>query len=114
MREIAERLRAWSGSGTPYALATVVGVRGSAPRDPGASMAVSADGEVVGSGSGGCVEGAVYETAREVLATGRATTETYGISDDDAFSFGLSCGGILEVLIQPVRPGSDWAASPEV
>src|SRR4051794_36236836 len=105
MREISERLRAWTGSGTPYALATVVGVRGSAPRDPGAAMAVSADGEVVGSVSGGCVEGAVYESAREVLDSGEAVLETYGISDEDAFAVGLTCGGILDVLIQPVPLG---------
>jgi xanthine dehydrogenase accessory factor len=103
MREIRERLEAWSTTGTPYALATVVGVRGSAPRDPGAAMAVSADGEVVGSVSGGCVEGAVYESARDVLASGEAVLETYGISDEDAFAVGLTCGGILDVLIQPVH-----------
>src|SRR3954469_24990758 len=103
MREIAERLRDWTGGGTPYALATVVGVRGSAPRDPGAAMAVNAEGEVVGSVSGGCVEGAVYESAREVLASGEAVLETYGISDEDAFAVGLTCGGILDVLVQPVH-----------
>src|SRR4051794_38942703 len=106
MREILERLQAWQAGGTEYALATVVGVRGSAPRDPGAAMAVSVDGEVVGSVSGGCVEGAVYESAREVLETGEAVLETYGISDETAFSVGLTCGGILDVLVQPVRaPG---------
>src|SRR3954447_1605923 len=103
MREILETLRAWSAAAEPYALATVVGVRGSAPRDPGAAMAVSADGEVVGSVSGGCVEGAVYESAREVLASGEAILETYGISDDDAFAVGLTCGGILDVLVQPTH-----------
>jgi xanthine dehydrogenase accessory factor len=116
MREILERLQAWQAGGTEYALATVVGVRGSAPRDPGAAMAVSADGEVVGSVSGGCVEGAVYESAREVLETGEAVLETYGISDEAAFSVGLTCGGILDVLVQPVRvpalpAGGHW---PEV
>lgn len=112
MREIRERLAAWSADGTAYALATVVGVRGSAPRDPGAAMAVSADGEVVGSVSGGCVEGAVYESAREVLETGEAVVETYGISDEDAFAVGLTCGGILDVLVQPVRLPSDPAELP--
>jgi xanthine dehydrogenase accessory factor len=104
MREILERLQAWSAASTPYALATVVGVRGSAPRDPGASMAVAEGGEVVGSVSGGCVEGAVYESARAVLETGESVLETYGISDEDAFAVGLTCGGILDVLIQPVLP----------
>jgi xanthine dehydrogenase accessory factor len=102
MRDISDRLAAWSADGTVYALATVVGVRGSAPRDPGAAMAVSGDGEVVGSVSGGCVEGAVYESAREVLETGEAVLETYGISDEAAFAVGLTCGGILDVLIQPM------------
>ncbi len=116
MREILDRLQAWQAGGTEYALATVVGVRGSAPRDPGAAMAVSAAGEVVGSVSGGCVEGAVYETAREVLETGEAVLETYGISDETAFAVGLTCGGILDVLVQPVRApllpaGGHW---PEV
>jgi xanthine dehydrogenase accessory factor len=79
-------------------------------------MAVGADGEVVGSVSGGCVEGAVYETAREVLETGQATVETYGISDEDAFAVGLTCGGILDVLIQPVLPegGPAGGSFPEV
>src|ERR1700712_5795259 len=113
VREILERLQAWQAGGTGYALATVVGVHGSAPRDPGAAMAVSADGEVVGSVSGGCVEGAVYESAREVLETGEAVLETYGISDEDAFSVGLTCGGVLDVLVQPVRApelpaGGSW------
>ena len=77
MRDVLPQLRGWREAGTTFALATVVGVRGSAPRQPGASMAVSADGEVVGSVSGGCVEGAVYELATEVLRTGRSVLETY-------------------------------------
>lgn len=108
MREISDRLQAWSEQGTAFAVATVVGVRGSAPRDPGAAMAVSGDGEVVGSVSGGCVEGAVYESAREVLETGEAVLETYGISDEDAFAVGLTCGGILDVLVQPVPLGAEY------
>lgn len=99
MRELAEQLRAWMASGTRFALATVVGVRGSAPRQPGAAMAVSAAGEAVGSVSGGCVEGAVYELATEVLATGQPVLTTYGISDDDAFDVGLTCGGIIDILV---------------
>src|SRR4051794_11275336 len=114
MREIRERLQTWSAASTPFALATVVGVRGSAPRDPGAAMAVAADGEVVGSVSGGCVEGAVYETAREVLESGHATLETYGISDEDAFAVGLTCGGTLDVLVQPVGPDAAGTAETAV
>jgi xanthine dehydrogenase accessory factor len=71
------------------------------PRDPGASMAVSASGEAVGSVSGGCVEGAVFELATEVLATGVPVVQTYGISDDEAFAVGLTCGGILDILVRP-------------
>jgi xanthine dehydrogenase accessory factor len=106
MREVLDQLKAWHDSDTAYAVATVVGIRGSAPRQPGAVMAVSADGEVVGSVSGGCVEGAVYEVAQSVLASGEPVLETYGISDDEAFAVGLTCGGILDVLVQPVRGGS--------
>src|SRR5437764_15047376 len=102
MRDLLPELVRWYDGGTRFALATVVGVRGRAPRQPGASMAVSADGEAVGSVSGGCVEGAVYELATEVLQTGTPVLQTYGISDDDAFSVGLTCGGILDILVRPV------------
>jgi len=101
MRDIADRLRAWRADGVAFAVATVVRTWHSAPRQPGAAMAVSATGEVLGSVSGGCVEGAVYEAAREVIETGKAQTQTYGVSDDDAFEVGLTCGGTIEVLIQP-------------
>jgi xanthine dehydrogenase accessory factor len=101
MRELAEQLRGWRRAGTPFAVATLVGVRGSAPRRPGAVMAVEAGGEAVGSVSGGCVEGAVYEVATEVLSTGTAALTTYGISDDEAFAVGLTCGGVIEVLVAP-------------
>lgn len=102
MRDLVPELSAWWQQGTPFALATVVGVRGSAPRQPGASMAVSAGGEVIGSVSGGCVEGAVYELATEVLSSGQPALQTYGISDEDAFAVGLTCGGILDILVRPV------------
>src|SRR4051794_17699342 len=104
MRDLLPELSRWFGSGTRFALATVVGVRGSAPRQPGASMAVSADGEAIGSVSGGCVEGAVYELATEVLQTGEPVLQTYGISDDEAFSVGLTCGGTPDILIRPRDP----------
>ncbi|MBP2477495.1 xanthine dehydrogenase accessory factor [Crossiella equi] len=109
MRELLDGLLAWYRDGVPFALATVVRTWRSAPRQPGAAMAVSAAGEAVGSVSGGCVEGAVYELAREVLATGQAQSATYGVSDDDAFAVGLTCGGILEVFVRPVTA----AAFPE-
>ena len=104
MRDVAAELAEWLRSGQRFGLATVVGVSGSSPRPPGAAMGVGADGEAVGSVSGGCVEGALYELAGQVLADDRAVVETYGISDETAFSVGLTCGGVLDVLVQPVGP----------
>ena len=101
MRDIADDLRGLLDRGTPFALATVIGARGSSPRPPGAAMAVAADGEAIGSISGGCVEGAVYGTAEQVLGGAGAVVETYGYSDDEAFAVGLTCGGTLEVLVAP-------------
>ena len=104
MRDVAADLRGWLDRGTRFGLATVVGVSGSSPRPPGAAMAVGVGGEAVGSVSGGCVEGALYELAGEVLASDAPVLETYGISDETAFSVGLTCGGVLDVLVQPVGP----------
>ncbi|MFE7562497.1 XdhC family protein [Kitasatospora sp. NPDC057500] len=109
MQDIAEQLLAWHASGRRFAVATVVGVTGSAPRGPGAALAVDADGEVVGSVSGGCVEGAVYELCRAALASGETVLERFGYSDEEAFAVGLTCGGVLEVLVRPVVPGADPA-----
>jgi len=99
MRDIAEELRRICDGDIRFALATITGVRGSSPRPAGACMAVTAEGEAVGSISGGCVEGAVYEAAQQVLANGAPALETYGISDDEAFTVGLTCGGVLDVLV---------------
>lgn len=107
MQDIAERLRAWHASGRTFAVATVVGVSGSAPRDPGAALAVDAAGEAVGSVSGGCVEGAVYELCRAAIESGEPVLERFGYSDEDAFAVGLTCGGILDVFVQPIVPGAD-------
>ncbi|WP_282203413.1 XdhC family protein [Kitasatospora fiedleri] len=107
MHDIAAQLHTWHAAGRPFAVATVVGVSGSAPRDPGAALAVDADGEAVGSVSGGCVEGAVYELCREALHTGTPALERFGYSDEDAFAVGLTCGGLLDVFVQPVVPGTD-------
>ena len=101
MRDIADGLQELLAGGEPFALATVIGARGSSPRPPGAAMAVSAAGEALGSISGGCVEGAVYGTAERVLGGEGAVVEAYGFSDDDAFAVGLTCGGTLEVLVAP-------------
>ncbi|MFB8240839.1 XdhC family protein [Kitasatospora purpeofusca] len=109
MQDIAEQLLAWHTSGRSFAVATVVGVTGSAPRDPGAALAVDADGEAIGSVSGGCVEGAVYELCLAAIESGEPVLERFGYSDEDAFAVGLTCGGILDVFVQPVRPGADPA-----
>ncbi len=101
MRDLAAELRPLLAAGTPFALATVIGARGSSPRPPGAAMAVAADGAALGSISGGCVEGAVYGTAEAVLAGEGAVLESYGYSDDEAFAVGLTCGGELDVLVAP-------------
>lgn len=106
MREIASKLAEWNSVGMPYAIATVVSASGSAPRLPGAAMAVNADGEVVGSVSGGCVEGAVYELCRDVLLSGACVRESFGYSDDDAFAVGLTCGGVIEVFVSCAPPVS--------
>jgi xanthine dehydrogenase accessory factor len=102
LRDILDPLAKWWEAGETFGLATVVRTFRSAPREPGAAMAVGTDGEVTGSVSGGCVEGAVYEVAQEVVETGQARLETYGVSDDEAFSVGLTCGGILHVFVEPV------------
>ncbi len=106
MREVLREIAKWYDEGETFGLATVVNTFRSAPRPAGASMAVSADGEAVGSVSGGCVEGAVYELAQEVLASGVPVVQRYGVSDDDAFAVGLTCGGILDILVEPVGPAS--------
>ncbi|GAB3279839.1 XdhC family protein [Sinomonas notoginsengisoli] len=104
MREVIEQCDSWFRQGEPFALATVVRTWQSSPRPAGAAMAVSATGEVVGSVSGGCVEGAVYELARQVLDTGEPATETYGVQDDSAFAVGLTCGGTIEVFVELIDP----------
>ncbi|MFC9439804.1 XdhC family protein [Nocardia sp. NPDC057030] len=106
MRDLAAELLHWHTAGKSYAVATVIGVSGSAPRPPGAALAVDADGVVIGSISGGCVEGAVYELCRAALRTGQPVRETFGYSDDDAFAVGLTCGGKIEVFVQPITPAA--------
>ncbi len=104
MRDIVDDLAAWHSGGTDFAIATVVQTWNSAPRQPGASMAVSENGDVAGSVSGGCVEGAVYALAQQVLETGQPVLQTYGISDDDAVQVGLTCGGIVDIFVHPRYP----------
>ncbi|MGW8377092.1 XdhC/CoxI family protein [Streptomyces sp. ODS28] len=106
MLDIAAELHRWCAEGRDFAVATVVAVGGSAPRQPGAALAVDAGGEAVGSVSGGCVEGAVYDLCQEALESGSAMTERFGYSDEDAFAVGLTCGGVIDVLVVPVRVSS--------
>ncbi len=102
MREVLKELLGWWDAGETVGVGTVVGTWRSAPRQPGASMLVGPDGEAVGSVSGGCVEGAVYELGQEVVESGTPVLQRYGISDDDAFAVGLTCGGILDVYVEKV------------
>ena len=102
MRDVLDELIAvWRAGGTA-GVATVVRTIKSAPRAAGAAMVVSPDGTVAGSVSGGCVEAAVYELAAEVVQTGRPQLQRYGITDDDAFAVGLTCGGIIDVFAEPL------------
>ena len=112
MRDILGRISKWWEAGEAFGLATVVRTYRSAPRDPGAALAVVAAGdhEVAGSVSGGCVEGAVYELSREVCQTGAPVLQRYGVSDDDAFAVGLTCGGIIDIFVERV----DKAGFPEL
>ncbi|MFF5391552.1 XdhC family protein [Streptomyces sp. NPDC013012] len=105
MLDIAEELHRWVEQGRDFAVATVVAVGGSAPRQPGAALAVDSEGTAIGSVSGGCVEGAVYDLCVQALDDGRAVVERFGYSDEDAFAVGLTCGGIIDILVTPVRGG---------
>lgn len=103
MLDIAEELHRWVEQGRDFAIATVVAVGGSAPRRPGAALAVDSDGTAIGSVSGGCVEGAVYDLCTQALEDGGTVLERFGYSDDDAFAVGLTCGGVIDILVTPVR-----------
>jgi xanthine dehydrogenase accessory factor len=105
VKELLDDLDRWRAAGKRVAIARVVDIEGSGPRDPGAAMAVSVEGEVVGSVSGGCVEGAVVTEALAVLARDRAPgVVTFGYSDDEAFAVGLTCGGTIRLFIEEL----DW------
>ena len=104
MKEILADLDAWRAEGRRVALARVVNVEGSGPRDPGAAMAVSDNGDVIGSVSGGCVEGAVVGEALDILESGERRMVSFGYSDDEAFAVGLTCGGTIHLFIEPL----DW------
>ncbi|MGH3356952.1 MAG: XdhC family protein [Nocardioidaceae bacterium] len=102
MRDVLPELMKWWEAGDTVGVGTVVATYQSAPRPPGASMLVGPDDSAVGSVSGGCVEGAVYDLAQQVVADGEPVLQRYGVSDDDAFAVGLTCGGILDVFVEPV------------
>lgn len=102
MREVMPELMNWWREGQVVGVGTVVATFRSAPRPPGSSMLVGPDGSAVGSVSGGCVEGSVYDLAQAVVKDRRPVMERYGVSDDDAFAVGLTCGGILDVFVQSV------------
>ncbi|MFD5733189.1 XdhC family protein [Streptomyces sioyaensis] len=118
MLDIADELHRWVEQGRDVAVATVVATHGSAPRQPGAALAVDSAGTAIGSVSGGCVEGAVYELCQEALRTGQPVLERFGYSDEDAFAVGLTCGGIIDILVEPIRaaaarPAGDGTAARE-
>jgi xanthine dehydrogenase accessory factor len=105
MKEVLDDVERWQAQGRRVAVARVVGVEGSGPRDPGATMVVNDAGEVAGSVSGGCVEGAVVEAALEILRGERERgVISFGYSDDDAFAVGLTCGGTIRLFVEPL----DW------
>lgn len=104
MNPVIDKVAGWREAGKQAALATVVKVERSGPLGPGTAMAVSEDGQVVGSVSGGCVEPAVFEEAVDTIETGKPKLLTYGISDDEAFGVGLTCGGIIHIFVEKV----DW------
>ena len=100
MKDVLEDVRDWTQRGERVAIATVVGVKRSAPRPPGAKMAIRAGGEVSGKVSGGCVEGAVVEVAAEVLESGEPRLLHFGIADSEAWDVGLPCGGEIDVYVE--------------
>src|SRR4051794_14574581 len=108
MLDLMPSLAGWrpAASGERCAVATIITASSSVPRPPGTSMLVSESGEILGSLSGGCVEGAVVASALEVMADGGTRLETFGFSSEDAFAVGLTCGGELEVHIEPLDGGA--------
>lgn len=102
MKDILPEIEQWRADGAQVAIATVVKTLGSAPRGVGAKMAVSSNGKMAGSVSGGCIEGAVFEACQEALASGQARLLHFGVADDDAWDVGLACGGMIDVFVEPL------------
>jgi xanthine/CO dehydrogenase XdhC/CoxF family maturation factor len=104
MKEFLTDLETWQTRGDTIAIATVINTWGSSPRAPGAKMAVNQKGEMIGSVSGGCVEGAVVEEAMQVIKTGQPKLLRFGVADEEAWQVGLACGGTIEVFVERL----DW------
>ena len=104
MKDVLEKVDAWTRNGDAVALATVISTKRSAPRPPGAKMAISQHGEIAGAVSGGCVEGAVVEVAEQVLAGGAPRLLHFGIADEEAWDVGLPCGGEIDVWVERYQP----------
>lgn len=104
MKDVIEDVDAWVARGDEVALATVIHVKRSAPRPPGAKMAVNSRGDVSGAVSGGCVEGAVVAVAEDVLKGGEPRLLHFGIADSEAWDVGLPCGGEIEVFVERYEP----------
>jgi xanthine dehydrogenase accessory factor len=104
MKDVLEEVDAWVANGEKVALATVIDVKRSAPRPPGAKMAISEHGEISGAVSGGCVEGAVVEVAEEILGGGQPRLLHFGIADEEAWDVGLPCGGEISVWVERYEP----------
>ena len=103
MQGVLERIQTWQDRGDKMAIATVIQTWGSSPRGPGAKMVVNDKGDMFGSVSGGCIEGAVVEEDLRVLKTGRAKLLRFGVADELAWEVGLACGGTVEVFVEPLN-----------
>jgi len=104
VRDVLQAVRRWRAEGRRVALATVVEVWGSAPRQPGSKMAVSSAGDIAGSVSGGCVESAVVQEAQAVLESGLPRLVRYGVPNERAWEVGLTCGGTIEIFVEVLEP----------
>jgi xanthine dehydrogenase accessory factor len=113
MRDVLDELMRRYNAGEKVGVGTVVATFSSAPRTPGAAMLVAEDGSATGSVSGGCVEGAVYELAQQVISDGEPVAQRYGVSDDDAFAVGLTCGGIIDMFVERISK-EDFPELPDV
>ena len=102
MKEILADLETWQARGDSIAVATVINTWGSSPRAPGAKMAVNDQGQMIGSVSGGCVEGAVVEEALQVMRSGHPKLLRFGVADEEAWEVGLACGGNIEIFVEPL------------